>query len=142
MDAAARLDRRPRSRARPLRLLCAEDNPFGRVVLNTMAAALGHRIDFVDAGEAVVDAARGGSYDARADGRDAAWHRRHRRDAAHPRAWRRRPAPVPIIGISGAAGRRGGGGAAAGMNAYLVKPVGPRGARAALAAVDGAKLAP
>ncbi len=33
--------------SRPLTLLCAEDNPYGRVVLNTILTELGHRVDFV-----------------------------------------------------------------------------------------------
>jgi hypothetical protein len=33
--------------ARPLRILCVEDNPYGRVVLNTILTELGHRADFV-----------------------------------------------------------------------------------------------
>src|SRR5262249_4290216 len=35
---------------RVLRVLCAEDNPYGRVVLNTILTELGHRADFVDSG--------------------------------------------------------------------------------------------
>ena len=45
---------------RPLTVLCAEDNPYGRVVLNTILTELGHRADFVATGEAAVEAvARG-----------------------------------------------------------------------------------
>src|SRR6516165_929074 len=50
--------------ARPLKILCAEDNPYGRVVLNTILSELGHHADFVGTGEAAVDAAKAGSYDA------------------------------------------------------------------------------
>ena len=42
--------------ARPLDILCAEDNPYGRVVMNTILTELGHRVDFVESGEAAVDA--------------------------------------------------------------------------------------
>src|ERR1043166_416918 len=49
---------------RPLAVLCVEDNPYGRVVLNTILTELGHRPDFVGAGEAAVEAAAAGSYDA------------------------------------------------------------------------------
>jgi hypothetical protein len=52
------------ARARPSRalsILCAEDNPYGRVVMNTILTELGHRVDFVETGEAAVQAAgRGG----------------------------------------------------------------------------------
>src|SRR5262249_35520442 len=49
---------------RPLRILCVEDNPYGRVVLNTILTELGHRADFVGTGEAGVEAAAGKRYDA------------------------------------------------------------------------------
>ena len=50
--------------SRPLTLLCAEDNPYGRVVMNTILSELGHRVDFVETGEAAVKAAERGGYDA------------------------------------------------------------------------------
>jgi CheY-like chemotaxis protein len=111
--------------ARPLSILCAEDNPYGRVVMNTIVTQLGHRIDFVESGEAVVPAAAGGRYDAvlmdvtlpGLDGLEAT-----RRIRALPG----RAGQVTIIGISGrdepnseAAAR------AAGMNFYFAKPVSP-----------------
>ena len=37
--------------ARRLKILCAEDNPYGRVILNTILTELGHRADFVGSGE-------------------------------------------------------------------------------------------
>src|SRR5262249_9591566 len=49
---------------RPLNVLCAEDNPYGRVLLNTMLSELGHRADFVGSGAAAVDAVALGGYDA------------------------------------------------------------------------------
>src|SRR5260370_30125736 len=48
---------------RPLNILCAEDNPYGRVVLNTILTELGHRADFVGTGTAAVAAAARGGYD-------------------------------------------------------------------------------
>ena len=48
---------------RPLNILCAEDNPYGRVVLNTILTELGHRADFVGTGTAAVEAAARGGYD-------------------------------------------------------------------------------
>jgi CheY-like chemotaxis protein/nitrogen-specific signal transduction histidine kinase len=50
--------------SRPLTLLCAEDNPYGRVVMNTILTELGHRVDFVETGEAAMKAAERGGYDA------------------------------------------------------------------------------
>ena len=47
-----------------LHVLCAEDNPYGRVVLNTILTELGHRADFVGSGEAAVEARARGGYDA------------------------------------------------------------------------------
>ena len=73
--------------ARRLAVLCAEDNPYGRVILNTILTELGHRADFVGLG-------RGGGRSGQArlrrgaDGRDAAGHRRPGSNPAHPRAGR------------------------------------------------------
>jgi CheY-like chemotaxis protein len=111
--------------ARSLRILCAEDNPYARAVLNTILTELGHRVDFVGTGEAAVEAAAKCNYDAvlmdvilrGLDGIAAA-----RRIRSLPGS----SARVPIIGVSGrsesgeeARAR------AAGMDAYLVKPVSP-----------------
>ena len=52
------------SQGRALRLLCAEDNPYGRVIMNTILGELGHRVDFVASGEAAVEAAARGGHDA------------------------------------------------------------------------------
>jgi two-component system, sensor histidine kinase len=111
------------SRRAPLALLCVEDNPYGRVVLNTILTELGHRADFVGTGEAAIEALGRSHYDAvlmdvtlpAMDGLEAT--RRIRALAAPAGA-------TAIVGISGranvadeAAGR------AAGMNAYLAKPL-------------------
>jgi CheY-like chemotaxis protein len=109
---------------RSLRILCAEDNPYGRVVMNTILTELGHQTDFVENGEAAVKAATDATYDVilmdaalpLLDGLEAT-----RRIRALPGA----AAQTPIIGISG---RTEGGEAAAraaGMNAFFVKPVSP-----------------
>jgi CheY-like chemotaxis protein len=111
--------------AESLRLLCAEDNPYGRVVLNTILVELGHRVDFVGSGEAAVEAVERGGYDVvlmditlpGVNGIEAA-----RRIRALPGA----SARIPIIGISGrTAAREEAAAHAAGMNAYLAKPVSP-----------------
>ena len=49
---------------RALNVLCVEDNPYGRVVLNTILTELGHRADFVGTGEAAVETVSEGSYEA------------------------------------------------------------------------------
>jgi CheY-like chemotaxis protein/nitrogen-specific signal transduction histidine kinase len=110
--------------ARSLRVLCAEDNPYGRVVMNTILTELGHQADFVENGEAAVKAAATAAYDVilmdaalpLVDGLEATRRIRALSGAA---------AQTPIIGISG---RTEGGEAAArdaGMNAYFTKPVSP-----------------
>ncbi len=121
--------------ARALKILCAEDNPYGRVVLNAILTELDHRTDFVGNCEAAVEAVRRGAYDlvlmdvmlAGTDGIEAT---RRIRALPPPRG------RVPIIGISGrtapgdeAKGR------AAGMNGYVTKPVSPKTLVAAIAAV-------
>src|SRR5262252_6779216 len=63
MRGAARVARRA-APAKSLRILCAEDNPYGRVILKTILGELGHRAEFVGSGAAVVGAAARGGYDA------------------------------------------------------------------------------
>ena len=122
--AQRRTDARPAA-VRPLSILCAEDNPYGRVVMNTILRELGHRVDFVETGGAAVEAAAGGGYDAvlmdltlpGVDGLEAT-----RRIRALPGA----AGKVPVIGISGHSERGDESAArAAGMNLYFVKPVSP-----------------
>jgi CheY-like chemotaxis protein/anti-sigma regulatory factor (Ser/Thr protein kinase) len=122
-------------RQRVLHLLAVEDNPYGRVVLNTMAAALGHRIDFAGTGAAAVEAVRTGAYDAvlmdvvlpDADG--IAVTRRIRKLAGSA-------GTIPVIGLSGRSADEAQA-RSAGMNAYLVKPVSPSVLARALAAALG-----
>jgi CheY-like chemotaxis protein/nitrogen-specific signal transduction histidine kinase len=108
-----------------LRILCAEDNPYGRVILNTILTELGHHVDFVGTGEAAVDAVAAGGHDMLLmdvtlpgiDGIEAT-----RRIRALPGALAR----IPIVGTSGRAGPSDEAAArAAGMDAYLVKPLSP-----------------
>jgi CheY-like chemotaxis protein/nitrogen-specific signal transduction histidine kinase len=121
--------------AQALGILCVEDNPYGRVAMNTILTELGHRVDFVETAEAAVKAAARGGYDAvlmdvtlaGVDGLEA---------TRRIRALAGQPGQVPVIGISGrgtiadeAAAR------AAGMNFYFVKPVSPRKLAEALAAL-------
>jgi two-component system, sensor histidine kinase len=111
--------------ARSLSILCAEDNPYGRVVMNTILRELGHRVDFVETGEAAVEAVARGSYDAvlmdvtlaGLNGIEAT-----RRVRALPGKAGR----TPVIVISGHSESSDEQAArAAGMNFYFVKPVSP-----------------
>ncbi len=120
---------------RALSVLCAEDNPYARVVMKTIVTELGHAIDFAENGESAVTAAARKAYDAvlidvtlpRVDGIEAT-----RRIRALPGKAGR----VKIIGISG----RGDAvteqaALAAGMNHYFVKPISP--SRLAVALTGG-----
>ncbi len=119
---------------RRLSVLCAEDNPYGRVVLNTILTELGHRADFVASGEEAVAAVTRG-YDVvlmdvtltGIDGLEATRRIRALADAA---------GRTPIIGISGhsepgheTAAR------VAGMDGYMRKPLSPRALSEAISAL-------
>jgi CheY-like chemotaxis protein len=110
---------------RSLRILCVEDNPYGRVVMNTILTQLGHHTEFVGAGDAAVDAVGRGVFDlvlmdvklVGLDGLEATRRIRSLSGVA---------GRVPIIGISGHAGLTDEAAArAAGMDAFLAKPVSP-----------------
>ena len=116
-----------------LRVLCVEDNPYGRVVLGTVLRELGHHVSFVGLGEAAVEAVERNGHDVvlmdvalpgGVDGIEAT-----RRIRALPGPAGR----IAIIGVSGrteaedeAAAR------AAGMDSYLRKPASPAELHAAL----------
>jgi CheY-like chemotaxis protein/nitrogen-specific signal transduction histidine kinase len=117
----------PRSsrQLKKLKLLYAEDNPYARVVMNTILRELGHAVDFVDSGEAALEAVKRGGYDAvlmdvglsGLDGLEAT-----RRIRALPDNAKR----IPIVGLSARGETEAEKAAlAAGMNEYLVKPVRP-----------------
>jgi CheY-like chemotaxis protein len=137
VDAPPQSVRRNRrgARGRALSILCAEDNPYGRVVMNTILGELGHRVDFVKSGEAAVKAVAAGGYDAvlmditlsGLDGIEAT-----RRIRALPGS----AGQVPVIGISGRT-EAGDEAAAlgAGMNFYFAKPVSPGRLAQALGAI-------
>ncbi len=107
-----------------LRVLSVEDNPFGRVVLNTILTELGHRAEFIGHGEEAVDRIAKGSFDAvlmdmvlpGIDGIEAIGRIRKMRS---PRG------RIPIIGVSGR-GEDEAAARAAGADAFLLKPVSPR----------------
>ena len=108
-----------------LRVLCADDNPFARAVLKTMLTELGHQVDFAADGKATVTAVESGKYDLvlmdltlpEMDGGEAT---RAIRALSGPAA------RIPIIGVSGRTEPRDIDAAhAAGMDAFLAKPVSP-----------------
>ena len=106
-----------------LRLLLAEDNDINRMLISAMLTRLGHRIDAVADGRAVVAALQAADYDVVLldmempvmDGRSTA------------RAIRRMNGPasrLPIVGISAdALPEHRDGHMAAGLDAYLTKPI-------------------
>ena len=111
---------------RALSILCAEDNPYGRVVMNTILRELGHRVDFVETGGAAIEAIARGNYDAvlmdvtlgGLNGIEAT-----RRIRALPG----KAGQMPIVAVSGHSNSSDEQAArAAGMNFYLKKPVSPR----------------
>jgi two-component system, sensor histidine kinase len=118
---------------RRLKILCAEDNPYGRVILNTILTELGHSADFVGTGEEAVGAAARG-YDAvlmdvtlpGIDGLEA---------TRRIRALAGSAGGTPIIGITGRTAADDETAArAAGMNFYLRKPISPSTLSEAIAA--------
>src|SRR6516164_266485 len=110
--------------ARSLAVLCVEDNPYGRVLLNTLLAELGHRADFVGTGAAAVEAVAQGRYDV---------VEATRRIRALPG----RSGRVPIVGVSGRANAADeASGRAAGMDGYLTKPLSPSALTQVLASVE------
>jgi CheY-like chemotaxis protein/nitrogen-specific signal transduction histidine kinase len=127
--------RMPVAAPRDLNILCAEDNPYGRVILNTILSELGYHADFVGSGEAATEAAARGGYDlvlmdvtlSGVDGLEATKRIRSLPGGA---------ARIPVIGISalGSAEDRKRA-LAAGMSAYLVKPIAPAALAGAIASV-------
>ncbi len=117
--------RKPKSAPPSLRILCVEDNPYGRIVLSAVLGELGHRVSFAGSGEAAVAAVKRGGYDVvlmdvALSGMDGIEATRRIRKLAAPAG------RIPIIGVSGrteagdAANAR-----AAGMDGYLRKPPSP-----------------
>ncbi|MGB6556657.1 MAG: ATP-binding protein [Pseudolabrys sp.] len=111
--------------ARPLSILCAEDNPYGRVVMNTILRELGHRVDFVETGEAAVEAVTRGTYDAVL--MDVTLSGLGGLEATRQiRALSGKVGQTPVVAISGHDGSGDAQAArAAGVNHYFVKPVSP-----------------
>jgi CheY-like chemotaxis protein len=120
----------PAAPAQALHILGVEDNPFGRVVLNTILTELGHQAEFIGRGEAATERIAQGDFDAVLmdmvlPGIDGIETIRRIRALSPPHG------RIAIIGVSGrgddeAASR------AAGADAFLVKPVSPRALATAL----------
>jgi CheY-like chemotaxis protein len=113
-----------------LRVLGVEDNPFGRVVLNTILTELGHQAEFIGQGEEAAERIVRGDFDAvlmdmvlpGINGIEAI---KRIRNLNSPLG------RIPIIGVSGR-GEDEAASRAAGANAFLVKPVSPRALATAL----------
>ena len=114
----------------PLKILSVEDNPFGRVVLNTILTELGHQTEFIGRGEAAAARVTNGAFDAvlmdmvlpGINGIEAI-----RQIRALKRPWR----GIAIVGVSGR-GEDEATARAAGAGAFVVKPVSPGSLEAAL----------
>jgi two-component system, sensor histidine kinase len=113
-----------------LRVLGVEDNPFGRVVLNTILTELGHHAEFIGRGEDADRRIAQGDFDAvlmdmvlpGIDGIEAI------------KRIRRLDPPLGRIAIIGVSGRGDDEVASrtAGADAFLIKPVSPRALATAL----------
>ncbi|MFD2183860.1 ATP-binding protein [Rhodoplanes azumiensis] len=134
--AAGGTDVAPAVASAPLRILCVEDNPYGRIVMRTVLGELGHSTDFVDTGAAAVAALGRTSYDlvlmdVVLSGPDDGFETTRRIRALPGEA-----GAVPVIGLSGQPTRSHEAQArAAGMSGYLQKPISPRALARALAGV-------
>lgn len=122
----ARSAARKRAAAAPgLRVLCVEDNPYGRVVLDAVLTELGHRVTFAGSGEQAVAAVKRGGHDAvlmdiALSGIDGIEATRRIRKLKGPAG------RIPIVGVSGRTEPRDAAAArAAGMDGYLRKPPSP-----------------
>ena len=113
-----------------LRILGVEDNPFGRVVLNTILTELGHSAEFIGRGEAAAERIAQGDFDAVLmdmvlPGIDGIETIRRIRTLSPPFG------RIAIIGVSGR-GNDEAASRAAGADAFLVKPVSSRALATAL----------
>jgi two-component system, sensor histidine kinase len=117
-----------------LKILCVEDNPYGRVVMNAIVSELGHRAAFAGSAEAALAALAAGKHDVvlidvdlpGIDGYEAT-----RRIRALPE----RAGRVAVIGIVCPEDHTEQAASAAGMDACLTKPVSPHMLADALARV-------
>lgn len=125
------------ARTGSLHVLCVEDNPYGRAVLNTVLGEFGHRVTFAGSGEAALELLSQGGHDVVLmdvvlPGMDGLETARRIRALDGPAA------RVPMIGISGGTGTGEEAAArAAGMSVYLRKPVSPAALAQALDEIVG-----
>jgi two-component system, sensor histidine kinase len=115
---------------RPLRILGVEDNPFGRVVINTILNELGHQAEFIGRGEGAPERVEKGGLDVVLmdmvlPGINGVETISRIRKLAPPYG------QIPIIGVSGR-GEDETAAHGAGANAFLLKPVSPRALATAL----------
>jgi CheY-like chemotaxis protein len=113
-----------------LRVLGVEDNPFGRVVLNTILTELGHQAEFIGRGEAAAERIAQGGFDAVLmdmvlPGISGVEAIRRIRQLGPPLG------RIAIICVSGR-GEDEAASRAAGADAFLLKPVSPRALATAL----------
>jgi len=108
-----------------LRVLCVEDNPFGRVVLGTVLRELGHQVSFAGGGEAAIEKLAREQFDLvmmdvtlpDIDGIET---------TRRIRALAGLAGRIPVIGVSGRTDPAHAAAAkSAGMNLYLHKPATP-----------------
>jgi CheY-like chemotaxis protein/anti-sigma regulatory factor (Ser/Thr protein kinase) len=132
--ASGTRSQQPAAPTRRVAVLCVEDNPYGRVILNTILTELGHSADFVGSGEEAVEAVKR-RYDLvlmdvtlpGVDGLEATRRIRALGGAA---------GRTPIIGITGRTENGDEQAArAAGMDFFLRKPLSPSALSEAIAAV-------
>ena len=117
-------------RGRALRVLGVEDNPFGRVVLNTILTELGHQAEFIGRGETAPGRIAQTGFDAVLmdmvlPGISGVEAIKRIRELKPPLG------QIPIIGLSGR-GEDEAASRAAGADAFLLKPVSPRALATAL----------
>ena len=121
---------------RPLKILVAEDNQVNRMLMASLLKKLGHTFEVVGDGDTAVDAVRGGTYDLvlmdvqmpQVDGVEAT-HRIRGLDGPKSKT------PVIALTANAMAGDRERY-LAAGMNAYVSKPIDLGELTAAIASVE------
>jgi CheY-like chemotaxis protein/nitrogen-specific signal transduction histidine kinase len=123
----------------PLRVLHVEDNPYGRLIVQTILTSFGHQVEFVATGEAAVEAVQRDAFDlvlmdvslAGIDGLEA---------TRRIRAIGGTAGGIPVIGLSGHGNDQAETAAlAAGMDGYLIKPVTPRALADAIAIIRSSR---
>ena len=128
------------SGSRALRILSVEDNPFGRVILNTILNELGHQADFIGLGENAGERLQQGDFDVVLmdmvlPGINGVEAIRRIRALGAPHG------QVAVVGLSGRDGDEKAA-LAAGADAFILKPVSPRALAQVLAKVARARAGP